>query len=67
MATITKRVTVELTADAGFFQNWLEDNVLYTYLAGALVEQFKMHLEYQINARDKLDVPYSATITEVQQ
>jgi hypothetical protein len=64
--TITALVTVELTANEEFFHDWLDDQGEgYSSLPAALVDQFKEHLEYHIDAMDKDDVPYDASVVSV--
>jgi len=66
MSTIKAEVTVELTANEEFFQDWLDDQgEAHNGLPDALVDQFKEHLEYHIDAMDKHSVPYCASVVSV--
>lgn len=57
------RVTVELSVDDDFFENWLDINGEGCGdLTEDLIDQFKNHLEYHIDCMDKTIVPYCATV-----
>lgn len=63
--SIKKQITVELSVDEKFFQDWLDFNdpdAKNDSLSDVLISHFKDHLYYHIDGADKNDVPYCATV-----